>query len=197
MAEAAERAAAEKAAKDKAAAEPPRVDNPQDGDSPSVSSWARARKPRKIPTPLPGLCPDETCRVENPNHVNPNKAKFCILCGTKLAPPPTPASDALSQKTDACGIHSFGFEDPEDAETKTETPAAFSQEAQMMLPFPYGANALPDCRPVVCACHGCSKCSTGLAGPYRDDAFLADMEALEDFRKLRQFETLILRAATD
>ena len=32
---------------------------------------------------------------------------------------------------------------------------------------------------------------------YRDDAFLADMEALEDFRKLLQFETLILRAATD
>ena len=32
---------------------------------------------------------------------------------------------------------------------------------------------------------------------YRDDAFLADMDALDDFRKLLQFETLILRAATD
>ena len=42
-----------------------------------------------------------------------------------------------------------------------------------------------------------AKCSTGLAGPYRDDTFFADMDALEDFRKLLQFETLILRAATD
>lgn len=67
----------------------------------------------------------------------------------------------------------------------------------MMLPFPYGANIEPETRPVVCACHGCSKCSTGRAGPYRDDAFSADMDALEDFRKLLQFETLILRAATE
>jgi len=140
----------------------------------------------KIATPLPGLCPDETCQMENPDHVNPSKAKFCILCGTKMDPlrtPPTPMPAWLENP-------------PEDAKPKTETPVASSQEP-MMLPFPYGANHLPECRPMVCACHGCAHCSTGLAGPYRDDAFSADMDALDDFRKLLQFETLILRAATD
>jgi hypothetical protein len=77
-----------------------------------------------------------------------------------------------------------------------ETAGAYSEEP-MMLPFPYGANALPDCQPVVCACHGCNDCSTGLAGPHRDDTFWAHMDALDHFRKLLQFETLILRAATD
>ena len=32
---------------------------------------------------------------------------------------------------------------------------------------------------------------------YRDDSFFADMDALDDFRKMLQFETLILRAAID
>jgi len=155
-----------------------------------------------------GVCLDATCRSENPEHVNPRKAKFCILCGARMAPrrgsPATPMPAWLAKsledadakaETPAATCEELA-KSLEDADAKAETPAASSEEP-MMLPFPYGANALPDCRPVVCACHGCADCSTGLAGPYRDDAFLADMEALEDFRKLLQFETLILRAATD
>jgi len=138
----------------------------------------------EIAPPLPGWCPDETCRAKKPDHVNPSKAKFCILCGTKLESPPPSAPSLASSE------HSG-----EDVKA-AETAGAYSEEP-MMLPFPYGANALPDCQPVVCACHGCNDCSTGLPGPYRDDTFLSHMDALDHFRKLLQFETLILRAATD
>jgi len=31
-----------------------------------------------------GICSVQNCRDKNPGHVNPPKAKFCILCGTKL-----------------------------------------------------------------------------------------------------------------
>jgi hypothetical protein len=31
-----------------------------------------------------GICSLQSCREKNPAHVNPPKAKFCILCGTKL-----------------------------------------------------------------------------------------------------------------
>jgi hypothetical protein len=167
------------------------------------------------------VCSDEACRAENPDHINPTRAKFCILCGTKLnlpRTPPTPDTPdtpmpgwledrpaGATSKAEAAAFtqeflkltfdHRTASRSPESS--LESVPVDWQAEQPVMLPFPYGANLPPESRPVVCACDGCAHCRHGLAGPYRDETFFAHMDALENFRKLLQFETLILRAATD